>query len=72
MESKEIVILVLEIMLMESESDSWWVDSATIKHIFRNKVLLVKPKEKQTGELRVYMNNNTYCNVLGKVHANFM
>uniref|UniRef100_A0A2N9IAJ8 Retrovirus-related Pol polyprotein from transposon TNT 1-94-like beta-barrel domain-containing protein n=1 Tax=Fagus sylvatica TaxID=28930 RepID=A0A2N9IAJ8_FAGSY len=64
---KEIAMTITEALVIESPPTSWWVDStATTRHIARNRELFVDLKEKQLGEHRVYMGNNTYSDVLGE------
>lgn len=52
-----------KMILVEPMSDSWWVDFITTRHICWNNELFVKFEEKQTGEHKVCMGNNKYCNV---------
>jgi hypothetical protein len=47
------------------------VDFAVTRHIVRNRELFVDLKEKQLGEHRVYMGNNTYNDVLGESRCKF-
>jgi hypothetical protein len=47
------------------------VDFAATRHIARNRELFVDLKEKQLGEHRVYMGNNTYNDVLGEGRCKF-
>ena len=61
---------IIEAMFIKSPPTSWWLDSATIRHIARNRELFVDLKEKQLGEHRVYMGNSTYSDVLGEGSAN--
>uniref|UniRef100_A0A2N9FQW6 CCHC-type domain-containing protein n=1 Tax=Fagus sylvatica TaxID=28930 RepID=A0A2N9FQW6_FAGSY len=68
---KEIAMTITEALVIESPSTSWWVDSAATRHIARNCELFVDLKEKQLGEHRVYMGNNTYSNVLGERRCKF-
>uniref|UniRef100_A0A2N9GSY4 CCHC-type domain-containing protein n=1 Tax=Fagus sylvatica TaxID=28930 RepID=A0A2N9GSY4_FAGSY len=63
---KEIAMTITEALVIESPPTSWWVDSAATRHIARNHELFVDLKEKQLGEHRVYMGNNTYSDVLGE------
>uniref|UniRef100_A0A2N9EKJ9 CCHC-type domain-containing protein n=1 Tax=Fagus sylvatica TaxID=28930 RepID=A0A2N9EKJ9_FAGSY len=63
---KEIAMTITEALVIESPPTSWWVDSAATRHIARNRELFVDLKEKQLGEHRVYMGNNTYSDVLGE------
>uniref|UniRef100_A0A2N9HAA9 CCHC-type domain-containing protein n=1 Tax=Fagus sylvatica TaxID=28930 RepID=A0A2N9HAA9_FAGSY len=63
---KEIAMIITEALVIESPPTSWWVDSATTRLIARNRELFVDFKEKQLGEHRVYMGNNTYNDVLGE------
>jgi hypothetical protein len=63
---KEIAMTITEALVIESPPTSWWVDSATTRHIARSRELFVDLKEKQLGEHRVYMRNNTYNDVLGE------
>uniref|UniRef100_A0A2N9F1D3 CCHC-type domain-containing protein n=1 Tax=Fagus sylvatica TaxID=28930 RepID=A0A2N9F1D3_FAGSY len=63
---KEIAMTISEALVIESPPTSWWVDSAATRHIARNRELFVDLKEKQLGEHRVYMGNNTYSDVLGE------
>ena len=68
---KEIAMTIIEALVIESPSTSWWVDSTTTRYIARNRELFVDLKEKQLGEHRVYMGNNTYSDVLGKGRCEF-
>uniref|UniRef100_A0A2N9HJG1 Reverse transcriptase Ty1/copia-type domain-containing protein n=1 Tax=Fagus sylvatica TaxID=28930 RepID=A0A2N9HJG1_FAGSY len=63
---KEISMTITEALVIESPPTSWWVDSAATRHIARNRELFVDLKEKQLGEHKVYMGNNTYSDVLGE------
>ena len=62
---------ISEVMLVEPMTESWWVDSGATRHICRNKDMFVKLEDKQTGEHKVYMGNNTYCDVLGQGTCKF-
>uniref|UniRef100_A0A2N9IS84 Retrovirus-related Pol polyprotein from transposon TNT 1-94-like beta-barrel domain-containing protein n=1 Tax=Fagus sylvatica TaxID=28930 RepID=A0A2N9IS84_FAGSY len=68
---KEIAMIITKALVIESPSTSWWVDSAATRHIARNRELFVDFKEKQLGEHRVYMGNNTYSDVLGEGKCKF-
>uniref|UniRef100_A0A2N9EP82 Integrase catalytic domain-containing protein n=1 Tax=Fagus sylvatica TaxID=28930 RepID=A0A2N9EP82_FAGSY len=68
---KEIAMTITEALIIESSPTSWWVDSAATRHIARNRELFVDLKEKQLGEHRVYMGNNTYSDVLGEGRCKF-
>uniref|UniRef100_A0A2N9F2S2 CCHC-type domain-containing protein n=1 Tax=Fagus sylvatica TaxID=28930 RepID=A0A2N9F2S2_FAGSY len=68
---KEIAMTITEALVIESPPTSWWVDSAVTRHIARNRELFVDLKEKQLGEHRVYMGNNTYSDVLGEGRCKF-
>ena len=63
---KEIAMTITEALVIESPPTFWWVDSATTRHIARNRELLVDLKEKQLGKHIVYMGKNTYSDVLGE------
>ena len=52
-------------MIIESSLDNWWIDSAITCHI-ASKELFVEMKEKKIEENKVYMENNTYSDVLGE------
>ena len=62
---------ITEALVIEYPPTSWWVDSAATRHIARNRELFVDFKEKQLGEHRVYMENNTYNDVLGEGRCKF-
>jgi hypothetical protein len=62
---------IIEALVIESPSTSWWVDSAATRHIVRNRELFVDLKEKQLDEHKVYMGNNTYSDVLGEGKCKF-
>ena len=62
---------IIEALVIESPSTSWWVDFATTRHIARNRELFVDLKEKQLGEHRVYIGNNTNSDVLGEGKCKF-
>ena len=62
---------IIEALVIESPLTSWCVDSATTRHIARNRELFVDLKEKQLGEHREYMGNNTYSDVLGEGKCKF-
>uniref|UniRef100_A0A2N9FF63 CCHC-type domain-containing protein n=1 Tax=Fagus sylvatica TaxID=28930 RepID=A0A2N9FF63_FAGSY len=66
---KEIFMTIIEALVIESPPTSWWIDSTTTRHIVRNRELFVDLKEKQLGEHRVYMGNNTYSDVLREAHV---
>uniref|UniRef100_A0A2N9F1W8 CCHC-type domain-containing protein n=1 Tax=Fagus sylvatica TaxID=28930 RepID=A0A2N9F1W8_FAGSY len=68
---KEIAMTIIEALVIESPPTSWWVDSAATRHIVRNRELFVDLREKQLGEHRVYMGNNTYSDVLGEGRFKF-
>uniref|UniRef100_A0A2N9F562 Reverse transcriptase Ty1/copia-type domain-containing protein n=1 Tax=Fagus sylvatica TaxID=28930 RepID=A0A2N9F562_FAGSY len=68
---KEIAMTIIEALVIESPSTSWWVDSAATRHIVRNRELFVDLKEKQLDEHKVYMGNNTYSDVLGEGKCKF-
>ena len=59
---------ITKAMMVEPTSSSWWIDSATTRHITRSRVFFfwVDFKEKAVGEHKVYMGNNTYSDVLGE------
>ena len=62
---------ITEALVIKSPPTSWWVDSTATRHIVRNRELFVDLKEKQLGEHRVYMRNNTYSDVLGEGTCKF-
>jgi hypothetical protein len=62
---------ITEALVIESPPTSWWVDFVVTRHIARNCELFVDLKEKQLGEHRVYMGNNTYSDVLGEGRCKF-
>ena len=68
---KEIAMTITEALVIKSPPTSWWVDSTATRHIVRNRELFVDLKEKQLGEHRVYMRNNTYSDVLGEGTCKF-
>ena len=68
---KEIAMTITEALVIEYPPTSWWVDSTATRHIARNRELFVDFKEKQLGEHRVYMEHNTYNDVLGEGRCKF-
>ncbi|XP_062151838.1 uncharacterized protein LOC133860208 [Alnus glutinosa] len=63
---KEIAMTITEVMMVEPTTNSWWIDSATTRHITRSRKFFVDFIEKAVDEHKVYMGNNTYNDVLGE------
>jgi hypothetical protein len=63
---KEIAMTIIEVMIAELTSNSWWIDSATNRYITRDQEFFVDFKKNVVGEHKVYMGNNTYSDVLGE------
>ncbi|KAK3008966.1 hypothetical protein RJ639_013383 [Escallonia herrerae] len=61
----DIVCVVSESLLADCDSRSWWVDSASSRHVARTRENFVEMKDVKSGDHKVYMGNNTYCEVLG-------
>ena len=64
--TKQIIMTIFEVMIIEPPSDNWWIDSGATHHITRSKELFIDLKEKKIGEYKVYMRNDTYSDVLGE------
>ena len=58
---------IIEAMMAEPTSSSWWIDLVATRHITRGREFFVDFKEKAAREHKVYMGNNTYNDVLGEV-----
>ncbi|KAG5550800.1 hypothetical protein RHGRI_015682 [Rhododendron griersonianum] len=63
--SKDIVCVVSESILADTDVGAWWVDSASSCHVAKNKESFVEMKEVKAGDHRIYMGNNSYCDVVG-------
>ncbi|KAF7154487.1 hypothetical protein RHSIM_Rhsim01G0134100 [Rhododendron simsii] len=63
--SKDIVCVVSESLLADTDIGAWWVDSASSRHVAKNKESFVELKEVKAGDHRIYMGNNSYCDVVG-------
>ena len=63
---KEVAMTVSEIMVVEPSSYTWWLDLGATRHVSRDREAFIIFKEKQPGEHKLYMGNNTYCDVLGE------
>ena len=63
--SRDIVCVVSESLLADCDSLAWWIDSASSRHVAKTRDNFVEIKEVKTGDHKLYMRNNTYCDVLG-------
>ncbi|KAG5565586.1 hypothetical protein RHGRI_001486 [Rhododendron griersonianum] len=63
--SKDIVCVVSESLLADTDVGAWWVDSASSRHVAKNKESFVELKEVKASDHRIYMGNNSYCDVVG-------
>ncbi|MFA1236666.1 hypothetical protein [Klebsiella pneumoniae] len=52
-------------MLANDDVAGWWVDSGAMRHIAKTKEDAIQMKELSPGEQKVYMGNNSYCDVMG-------
>ena len=57
---------ITEVLMAKPTANTWWIDSATTRHITRSCEFFVNFKEKSAGEHKVYTGNNTYNDVLGE------
>ena len=63
--SKDIICVVSESLLIDVDSGTWWVDSASSRYVAKMRDFFIDMKEVKVSDHRVYMGNNTYCDVLG-------
>ncbi|KAK3012314.1 hypothetical protein RJ639_012614 [Escallonia herrerae] len=61
---RDIVCVVSESLLADCNSRSWWVDSASSRHVAKTRENFVEMKDVKAGDHKIYMGNNMYCNVL--------
>ena len=57
--------MVSESLLIDVDSGTWWVDSASSRYVAKMRDFFIDMKEVKVSDHRVYMGNNTYCDVLG-------
>ncbi|KAK3041384.1 hypothetical protein RJ639_001582 [Escallonia herrerae] len=62
---RDIVCVVSESLLADCDTRSWWVDSASSRHVAKTKENFVEMRDVNAGDHKLYMGNNTYCDVLG-------
>ena len=62
---KDIICVTFEVLLSDGEDNAWWLDSGASKHVAMSRAVFSEFKEMKTGEHRIYMGNNSYCDVLG-------
>lgn len=54
-----------EPLLADIDDIAWWVDSTSSCHIAKMRACFVEMKEKKSDDHRMYMENNTYYDILG-------
>ncbi|KAG9458307.1 hypothetical protein H6P81_002815 [Aristolochia fimbriata] len=62
--NNDIVCVVSEVLLVDVVENTWWLHSAASRHVAKSREFFSDFKEMKTGEHRVYMGNNTYCDVI--------
>ena len=62
---KDIVCMISEALIVNTNTRGWWLDSAATRHVAMAKESFAEMKEISPGEHKIYMGNNTYCDVLG-------
>ncbi|KAG9450499.1 hypothetical protein H6P81_010464 [Aristolochia fimbriata] len=55
----------VEVLLVDVGENTLWLDSVTSRHVAKSREFFFDFKEMKTGEHRVYIGNNTYCDVIG-------
>jgi len=63
---KEIAMTIIEVIMVEPTTNSWWIDLDVTEHIVKGQIFFVEFKERAVKEHKVYMSNNTYNDVLGE------
>ncbi|KAG8385875.1 hypothetical protein BUALT_Bualt03G0090600 [Buddleja alternifolia] len=56
---------VSESLLANCDLVAWWVDSTSSRHVAKTRDGFVEMKEVKARNHKLYMGNNTYCDVLG-------
>lgn len=64
-DSKEKVLTVSEAMIIEPTNCDWWIDSGATRHVCKSRDAFLKMSAMSLGEHRLFIGNNTYCDVLG-------
>lgn len=55
---------VSEAMPAELDTKSWWVEFIATRDIYKKKEVFINLEEKKIGKHKVYMDKNSYCDVL--------
>ncbi|KAK3040428.1 hypothetical protein RJ639_028677 [Escallonia herrerae] len=63
--SKDIVCVVSESLLADCDTWSWWVDSASSRHVTKTRENFIEMRDVKAGDHKLYMGNNTYYAMLG-------
>ncbi|KAF9618293.1 hypothetical protein IFM89_000928 [Coptis chinensis] len=60
-----LICVISKSLLAYCDEEAWWIDSASSRHVTKSINYFVDIKELKTGDHKVYMGNNIYCDVLG-------
>ncbi|KAG9444834.1 hypothetical protein H6P81_016174 [Aristolochia fimbriata] len=63
--NNDIVCVVSEVLLVDVGENTWCLDSVASRHVAKSREFFSDFNEMKTSEHRVYMGNNTYCDVIG-------
>ncbi|KAK2985165.1 hypothetical protein RJ640_011986 [Escallonia rubra] len=61
----DIVCVVSESLLADCDSQSWWVDSVSSRHVAKTRKNFVEMRDVKASDHKLSMGNNMYCDVLG-------
>ncbi|KAF3788080.1 Retrovirus-related Pol polyprotein from transposon TNT 1-94 [Nymphaea thermarum] len=62
---REVICIVSECLFADGDLTGWWVDSGATHHIAKTKEGMIHMEELSSGTNKVYMGNNSYCDVMG-------
>ncbi|KAF3789388.1 Retrovirus-related Pol polyprotein from transposon TNT 1-94 [Nymphaea thermarum] len=62
---KEVICVVSECLFADGDWTGWWVDLGVTHHIAKTTECVIHKEELSPGTNKVYMGNNSYCDVMG-------
>ncbi|KAF3785415.1 Retrovirus-related Pol polyprotein from transposon TNT 1-94 [Nymphaea thermarum] len=62
---REVICVVSECLFANGDLTGWWVDSGATRHIAKTKEGVINMENLSLGTHKIYMGNNSYCDVLG-------
>uniref|UniRef100_A0A5K0ZQ04 Integrase catalytic domain-containing protein n=1 Tax=Nymphaea colorata TaxID=210225 RepID=A0A5K0ZQ04_9MAGN len=63
--NEEVICVVSECLFADGDLTGWWVDSGATRHIAKTKEDMIHMENLSPGMQKVYMGNNSYCDVMG-------